>query len=315
MKKLLIAILILLLLVIASVYLFIPNTISFNQSISIKANKDGLYRNLFEEKNWGKWLPSDTAWEKDSLHHFFYYNDYVYRIDNKGISSFGISITDKNFKAVTSLILFATRLDSVKLVWEAIIPASYSPLRRLQVYLKSRTLNNDIKTILEKMQSFFSKTENVYGFDIRNASVVDTALISTFASSKRYPGTEFVYSLIDQLKKYITAQSAKETGFPMLNVSTAGSINFLVKVAIPTDKELPSSGNISYRWMLGGGNILVTEVKGGPSTIAKAFQQIENYVTDHEHRSPAIPFQSLVTDRRLESDTTKWITRIYYPIL
>jgi hypothetical protein len=315
MKKWLIATLILLFLLVASIYLFIPNIISVSQSISIKANKDGLYRNLFEEKNWGKWWPADTVWEKDGLHHFSSYNDYVYRIDNKGISSFGISITGKNFKAVTSLILFSTRLDSVKLVWEARIPASYNPLKRLQVYLKSRKLSNDIKTILEKMQSFFSKTGNVYGFDIRNTSVVDTALISTFASSNDYPSTEFVYGLIDQLKKYITAQSAKETGFPMLNVSTADSINFLIKVAIPTDKELPSSGNISYKWMRGGGNILVTEVKGGPSTIAKAFQQIENYVTDHEHKSPAIPFQSLITDRRLEPDTTKWITRIYYPVL
>jgi len=315
MKKWLIAILILLLLFIASIYLFVPNIISISQSIPINANKDGLYRNLSDERNWNQWWPADTALVKDSLYHFFSYNDYFYRIDNKAFSSFRISITNKNFIAITSLNLFDTRLDSVKLLWGARIPASYNPLRRLQVYFKSRNLNRDMKIILEKMQSFFSKTENVYGFDIKNASVVDTALISTFASSKGYPATEFVYGLIDQLKKYITAQSAKETGFPMLNISTADSINFLTKVAIPTDKELPSSGNISYKWMLGGGNILVTEVRGGPASITKAFQQVENYVNDHQHRSPAIPFQSLVTDRRLEPDTSKWITRIYYPIL
>ena len=315
MKKWLLVILILLLLLIASVYLFIPNTISFNQSISIKANKDGLYRNLLEEKNWGKWWPADTVSEKDSLHHFSPYNDYVYRIDNKGISSFGISITGKNFKAVTSLNLFGARLDSVKLLWGARMPTSYNPLKRFQIYLKSRELSNDIQAILGKMQTYFSKIENVYGYEIRNASVVDTALISTFAISKGYPNTEFIYSLIDQLKKYIILHSTKETGFPMLNISTTDSINFLTKVAIPTEKELPSSGNISYKWMLGGGNILVTDVRGGRASIANAFQQVENYVNDYQHKSPAIPFQSLVTDRRQEADTSKWVTRIYYPIL
>jgi hypothetical protein len=314
MKKWLIAILILLLLLAASIYLLVPNIISVSQTISINANKDGLYRNLLDEGNWAQWWPAGTALEKDSLHPFFSYNDYIYQIDNKGFSSFKISITNRTFIAITSLNLFASKLDSVKLSWEARIPTSYNPLKRLQVYLKSRNLKKDMKTVLEKMQSFFSKTENIYGYDIRHASVVDTALISTFASSKGYPGTQFIYGLIDQLKNYIASQSAKETGFPMLNISTADSINFLTKVAIPTDKQLPSSGNITYKWMLGGGNILVTEVKGGPASISKAFQQIENYVNDHQHRSPAIPFQSMVTDRRQEPDTSKWVTRIYYPI-
>jgi len=66
--------------------------------------------------------------------------------------------------------------------------------------------------------------------------------------------------------------------------------------------------------MMKAGNILVTEVKGGPSIINNAFKQMDTYVTDHERIPPAIPFLSLVTNRVQEPDTSKWITRIYYPV-
>ena len=31
--------------------------------------------------------------------------------------------------------------------------------------------------------------------------------------------------------------------------------------------------------------------------------------------SPAIPFESLITNRLEEPDTSKWVTKIYYPFL
>ena len=36
---------------------------------------------------------------------------------------------------------------------------------------------------------------------------------------------------------------------------------------------------------------------------------------DYHLTSPAISFQSLVTDRQVEKDSLKWITKIYYPIM
>ena len=44
-------------------------------------------------------------------------------------------------------------------------------------------------------------------------------------------------------------------------------------------------------------------------------KQMEQYVSDHKYVRIAIPFQSLVTDRMNEPDSSKWITKIYYPIM
>src|SRR5690242_10659970 len=155
------------------------------------------------------------------------------------------------------------------------------------------------------MKTFYSKTENVYGIHITQEKVVDSTLLQNSAVSKGYPTTEFIYGLIDEMQRYCSSQSATQTGFPMLNITTEDSSNYLVKVAIPVDKKLKPSGNMVYRWMLGGGNILVAEVKGGPSTVADAFRRVEDYVNDYRRVVPAIPFQSLVTDRRQEKDSNK----------
>ena len=144
----------------------------------------------------------------------------------------------------------------------------------------------------------------------------DSILVSTYGIFKNYPSTEDIYNLIGKLKTYIKNESAEETGLPMLNIITPDSTgNYIAKVAVPVNKRLPSFGNITYKWMLAGGNILVTEVKGGKSEIDKAFAQIENYISDRGYVAPAIPFLSLVTDRMKEPDSSKWITRIYYPIM
>jgi hypothetical protein len=84
---------------------------------------------------------------------------------------------------------------------------------------------------------------------------------------------------------------------------------------MPVKKKLPGTGSISVKEMLKNGNILVTEVTGGKNTIEYALKQIEKYISDYQRSIVAIPFQSLETDRLTVTDSTKWITKIYYPVI
>jgi hypothetical protein len=182
-------------------------------------------------------------------------------------------------------------------------------------FLKARKLKDDMAFVLQRMQTFYSEPKNIYGFDIKRELVVDSFLIATSGKCKGYPSNQFIYSLIAKLRKYATENVAKESGYPMLNIGTTDSVNFDIKVAIPVDKLLPSAGDILQKRMLGRGKILVTEVKGGNAMAAKAFLQLQQYGDDYQRSSPAIPFYSLITDRTKETDTSKWITKIYFPVM
>jgi len=72
---------------------------------------------------------------------------------------------------------------------------------------------------------------------------------------------------------------------------------------------------MTSKWMMKGGNILTGEVTGGQEQIEQAQKQMELYISDYQRSIIAIPFQMLITDRTKEPDSTKWVTRIYYPVV
>ena len=314
MKKWIVALSVALIALVICVYAVVPNAVSFQNDTFIETNPQAFSRTIFDNTTWSKWWPGKVQINATgSPSCFFRGNTYI--IADKTLSSLIISIKSGDNSAKTVLNFIPSAQDSMHVIWEAQYPTSIKPFKRLQLYLQSREMKKEMNIILERLQSFFSNPDNIYGIHIQQILVSDSLLVSTHATSKGYPTTEFVYGLIGQLKNYVAKQSAKETDSPMLHITTTDSITYLTRVAIPVNKKLNSSGNISYKWMMGGGKILVTEIKGGPGIINNAFLQMETYVRDHNRVAPAIPFQSLVTDRMKEKDTSKWITRIYYPVM
>ncbi len=63
------------------------------------------------------------------------------------------------------------------------------------------------------------------------------------------------------------------------------------------------------------GYFIVSEVKGGPFTIGEAVKQLDFYISDYKKTVMAKPFQTLVTNRLTETDTSKWITKISIPVM
>ena len=60
--------------------------------------------------------------------------------------------------------------------------------------------------------------------------------------------------------------------------------------------------------------VLTAEVGGGYGAIRQAHTQFNYFIQDYSLLQMANSFESLVTDRSLERDTAKWITRFYTPI-
>jgi effector-binding domain-containing protein len=214
----------------------------------------------------------------------------------------------------TELIFLPHEDDSTVLTWNGLEEANSNPFSRMSNFSWIKNINNDLHFLLSKIQSFYSNEDNVYGLHIQKDFVADSNFIFTSTTSANYPATDIIYKMIDRLRNYVSKNGAKETGYPMLNILKEGDA-YVVKVALPIDERLADSGDIKYRWMLKGGNILVAEVKGGPHQIEKAFNEMADYVEDHGRVAPAIPFQSLITDRRQEPDTNKWVTKIYWPVM
>ncbi len=178
--------------------------------------------------------------------------------------------------------------------------------------METSTLADNVSAILSTLKSFLDEPINTYHIPVIHALVKDTVLISSKFSTKSYPLTTRIYAEINKLQHYLSHNNAKQTDAPMLHIEKIDSAYFCM-VAIPLNKAIPESNFFALKRMIPG-NILVTEARGGIRNVDKTFRQLTQYVKDYQLESPAIPFESLITDRMQEKDSSKWVTKIYYPI-
>ena len=316
MKKFLTALLIIILILTAGIYLFIPAKIQINRTVTIPATPSATFRILSDNSTWKNWWPgSDNKSTLTNEKNQFAYKGYSYIINQKFFNTLGILISGSDdVKINSSLIILSILKDSVAVEWQAIVIPSKNPVTRIQDYRKAMEIENNMKEVLSHIQSFLGNEKNIYGMNIQRTVVKDTLLMSTKFTSNQNPTTEEIYSSINKIREYISRHGASESNYPMLNVSLIDSNRFQTMVAIPVNQVLKDNSDIYVRRMVRG-YILEGEVKGGAYTARQALKQLENYVNDHSMNSPAIPFESLLTDRSSEPDTTKWITKLYYPVL
>jgi hypothetical protein len=305
MKKVLIGLVLSIAFLLAAVYLFIPRKIKIEAAVPLNAALPGVFRTLINDSNWKKWWPGETP---------FAYNKQAYSIKGKFFNVFDIDIYSDKDTINSRMELVFVEANTMTILWNAELVSSNDPFKRFERYRYAKQTEKNMNAILQSLQTFFQKKENIYGVDIKETLVKDSALISTRRKFDHYPDAQEVDSMIQSLKKYISQNKAIEKNSPMLNVFELGNSRYEAMTAIPVDKELPKTNEFAPKFLLKGGNILEAQIQGGPYTIEKGLKELENYRADYKFNSPAIPYQLLVTDRAKEPDTTKWITRLYYPV-
>jgi hypothetical protein len=294
-RRLIVAIISLIVLAFTLIYLLIPSPLTASGRFSFNINSNTTYHALAEQKNWDKWSPQ------------------TFRITNHLVNTVELNVTTDRTIMPVSMLLIPVAKDSTIVVWKATFPQTMNPLTRVNQYSQSHDLKELMDKATTNFQSFVQQSENVYGIHIQETSTKDTFLIATRFVSDSFPSNQIVYNNINKLRSYAAQTGANESGFPMLNISKTGSPSFNCMVALPINKIVDGKGSVFFVRMVPG-RFLTTEVKGGPNTISNAHRMMEQYFKDFNRTSMAIPFEYLVTDRLKETDTTKWITRIYGPV-
>jgi len=305
MKKILIGLILLLAIGLGAVYLFIPGKLQTRASININAASPGVFRSLSGNDSWKNFWPGETP---------FKLGDNTYAIRGRSYNVLGVDISTGGNTVTSTINLLPVKNDLLTIEWISEQISSSNPVRRFVQFRQASALEKELNMILGRIKEFMEQSKNIYGIDIKQTRVTDSVLISARRSFNHPPTPKDVDDMIQSLRKYIAEKNADEKNLPMLNMISIDSSPYQVMTAIAVDRELPLTKEFAPKFLLKGGNILETEVKGGPYAIKNAFKELENYRSDLKYDSPAIPYQLLVTDRMKETDTSKWITKIYYPI-
>ncbi len=294
----------------AFIYLYIPTTINLSSYTKINCPSEAINRFLANKENIKKWRIG--KFKNDSIFSFKNISNIV-----QNTNAFGVTIksfADASTNLLGTITTQSSRTDtSILLMKYASFNTSNNPFERVRKYRNALTLKKQMDAILSSIKTITENTKIIYGFDVEHSKVKDSVYIFTEAMLNHYPAPVEVNNLINKLKEYIVKNNVAENDFPMLNVHQENINEYTVMLAIPISHGIPTTADIKIKRMFLG-NLLIAKITGGQSTIDAAEKSFKYYVTDFGFVSPAIPYQSIATDRVKEQDTSKWITYLKYPV-
>ncbi|MEJ0104819.1 MAG: hypothetical protein WDO19_20695 [Bacteroidota bacterium] len=303
---------ILLFIALSSIYLLIPSDIHVSQIQNLPVPPGALIRCFNNSGKMKDWWPRNTMIAETTAT----YNGYSFKFSKFNITEVQkVIIYDNNNDSLNSSVsVTLSGRDSSFLYWNCDLKTTLSPVNRIRQYLKAIEIKKAITKILGAFSAYTANTTNIYGISIRRGKVTDSVLISEKKELPVYPGVPEIYSSINSLKQYIVQQRANQVDSPICNITPKVNGGFALIVAIPINKTIKENEIKKIKTLMYNGNQLITEVKGGDYTINKALKSLDNYISDYQLTPAVLPYLSLLTDREKVTDSSKWITKICYPI-
>jgi len=289
------------------VTLLLPSTKTYTVTENISCSKSVVNRLMTNKNKWQQWWPGQKLAEKK-----FSFDNCEYHLDKLFFNNALLTISHQADSAKANLIV--SDIDSGHTHLELVVSLpEVNGIEKLTSFFSKNPFKENVTAFLKSVKASFENEEIVYGMRVQQEKVKDSALISLKQQFDHYPSTSEIYSMISQIKNFVASKNGKESNPPMLNVYKDSDKDFYVMVAIPTKERMEGEGKFELKEMVLG-NILTGEIKGGIYSVTKGEEELKNYVVDHGRVSPAIPYQSLITDRLSEPDTSKWVTKLYYPV-
>ncbi|GAB2818523.1 hypothetical protein [Ferruginibacter profundus] len=311
MKKWILGLLFIAVIAVGSIYILIPGDITVSEVRYIKTFRAAVAKLLTSKEKINQCF-GNVAAKTDST---FTYKGFTFSVSKIIFNGNIIGITSDAINVQSNLIPLEMTTDSSSLHWVAVIPAGSNPFNRLKYYYAAKKLKESMAGLMDEMKTYLEHPLNIYGIEVKEIRLSDSLLISTKSSSNHQPGVDEIYGQVKKLQDYASSQGASATNSPMLNVRQIDSSHYEFMVGLPVNKQVSETADIHIKLMPPGGKMLITEIKGGPNTIRNSMKLFDIYKEDAKRTSPAIPFELLITNRAAEPDTSKWITRLYYPVM
>ena len=286
--------------IIVGICVFTFTGLTFSTIIASHSNLPATQRCLTDTAKWLKW------WSKNS--------NCSYRIKSVFYSDVQLAVECANDgHLVGDFRLAPLDGDSVLTSWECSIPPGH-PFEKVRLYWHRKERLQNMADILHSWKAYVEDSKNLYGgVNFNRVHSKDSALVTIASFTSAYPTTAEVYAKIDSLRSYISSQGATAINPPWLNVTKLSDAQYKYMVALSVNKRLAGNRRIIPQRFVPWKNI-EGEVHGGIYTVEKAFGQMMKYKLDYNATIVAMPYQCLITDRRQEQDTTKWVTMVCAPI-
>ena len=311
MKKIFTIVTVILATIVVVIYILIPTKMSFFVTKTMATSTGTLERLVGTKSERAKWIVNE---ENPLGSNQYFIKSCTLSFPNKNSFEKNIIVEYKDIRIACTAT--SQPIDSLlSYNWAFTHSTTLNPITRIKDYSSLKHIEKVLTDLQTDLGVVANNKKAAYGFDIQIQKLTDSTIITLRENTNQYPSVDQIYAAIDKLNNYALEKKALPTNVPMLNVSKINKNSYSFLVALPVNKDLSNEGNIVSKRMFAGGKVLVSDsIMGDIKTIENAIVSFENYKTDVNFMSPAIAYQSLITNRQLVRDSTTWITKLYYPV-
>jgi len=313
----------------------LPSKVKIERSLTMKTTKPVVYEQVNNMKKWEKWSPwhrMDTAMQityGDTIFGTGAWYSWTSENSNLGNGKMLITNSHPNDSIITDLIFegekpsvgkyfFEKVEDSVKVTWTMEWETGYNPVNRWMGLLMKGFIGGTFEQGLANLDSvcqvyakYAAKSGDV-AVELADQKqqpyiyIRDTCTMATISGK--------LGQIYGELQKFINEKGLQMAGAPFAiyhNPDTSMIMD--VEAGFPVDKAVQPAGRIKAGEFKAG-KIAVAEHVGSFNTVADTYTGIMNWISKNGKQIAGPPSEHYLTDPSVETDTSKWITKIVFPV-
>ncbi len=307
-----------------------PAKINIEKSTIIKASKEVIFEQINNPRNWEKWSPwfkIDTAMDvkyfgnKKGENSGIEWKSEDSRIgcgrltllDSKPCDTIYAEVETLNKGKGTIYYLFKKAEGGVKVTFKYEMNLGNNPILRYIGLFIGKRLSKNYVNELDSLKKFTENLPLPYMYKIEE---VQSKAFNYIGIREKVSFKEIglkMESIMNELMVFVKKNNLKMTNVPFsISYSVANdTIDF--ETAMPVEQCKAVSPKIHIGQM-NECNAVVLDYYGPYNKIKKGYNSINNWIFDNKKKITGAPFEMYFTNPLIDKDSTKWLTKIYYPV-
>lgn len=306
----------------------LPDTAHLERSITINASKKTVYTELISYRNFNKWSP----WAQKDPNASVTISGPLFGVGmkyawsgNQDVGTGSMEIIEASPGKITSVMDFgynsypkaAYVLEEVdngtKVTW-TYDEEDVSGMAKLFMLGLESFLGPDYEQGLENLKNRLESAP-AFSSDVSLEMIESYYYLGVSTESESEPSmvaTKMAQSY-GEIVEYMNKNELEATGAPMAEYMSIGDSEMSFICGIPVADRVETDGNIVLKNSYEGEAVKLA-YKGDYNGLSTAYDQLELFVDFFDFEKTGNPWEEYITDPTAESDTSEWLTYVYYPV-
>lgn len=320
-------------LLIVIISLFLPSSFQLERSIVINADKEQVFTQVQDLKNWKNWSPWVLKDEEIYLDEDAYSSPsniagatFSWNSDNQDIGVGVLELkkvekyslletqTDLGFIVPEDEWLFADIDSGVEVTWSTKIDFGFNPISKFYgLFLKDK-MAPDYELGLKKLKDFTEELPKIHQVRVVKDSVEASWFLSIRDSVNHAEMNNIHGKIYAQINRYMDNNETEMNGSPLVIYHFWSDTLIDIEAGIPIKDSVEINDDEIRLQKIKKGNVVTATHYGSYERLPETYFGINEWMRKNKVVVTGAPWEVYITDPAIESNPDKWETAIYFPI-